>query len=149
MIKGNRKELKQYYGINPNLDKALGYLEKTDLELLTPDRYEIDGDNVYLKISEYDTKKPDELKAEAHRVYGDIQYVVSGVEEIGVAELKNAVLTGEFDTAKDIGFYDSEMDFIHLDPGEFVILFPEDVHKPKCSFDDPVRVRKALVKFLL
>ena len=149
MIKDNKSNLKKYQGMNKNLDKALQYLETTDLKALVPGKYEIDGDNAYLKISEYTTKASSELKAEAHRLYGDIQYVVSGTEDIGVAELGDASPIGDFDTTKDIGFYDAQLQYVHLDADDFAILFPEDVHMPKCASAEPTKVTKALVKFRL
>ena len=48
-------------------------------------KYEVDGDNIFIKVLSYDTKADlAECRTEAHNAYIDIQVTLAGVEGIGV-----------------------------------------------------------------
>ena len=52
MIYDILENLEQYTGLFEYLDTAIAYLAQTDLEALPAGRTDIDGDNVYLTVSE-------------------------------------------------------------------------------------------------
>ena len=82
-VKGNLKNWQSTPGIQ-GLEGAFEYLARTDLSALPLGRTDIEGDDVYVMISEAETRSPEQVKFEAHRRYIDIQLVVRGQEAIGV-----------------------------------------------------------------
>ena len=55
-----------------------------------------------------------------------------------------------YDTGKDIAFFtepDLHVNRVVLEPGNFVLLYPHEAHKPQIrAFDGPQEVKKAVVK---
>ena len=47
---------KLYTSLSERIAKAFAYINKTDLLQIDPGKYEIDGDNIFALIQEYDTK---------------------------------------------------------------------------------------------
>ena len=135
-----------YSGISQNLNKGFEFLKSADLLTLKPGRHEIDGNEVFALVSEYDTKNHPECRPEAHQTYSDIQYIISGREAIGFVTLNNQLITSEFDPAKDITFYSCETSPLILEAGMFAVFFPQDVHRPCMQIDGPVKVKKVVVK---
>ena len=74
MIFDSAKNLDFYrgLGIEGRYNKAVDFLQNTDLENLAPGKYEIDGKNVYANVTEYTTIPWEEAKYESHHDYTDI-----------------------------------------------------------------------------
>jgi YhcH/YjgK/YiaL family protein len=135
-----------YEPISENLRKGFEFLRNTELSSLEVGRYEIDGKNVFALVSEYDSKKPEDCRLEAHRVYADIQYIVSGKEYIGFDTIGNQTILTEYNPEKDIIFYTGETTQLCLASGMFAVFFPQDVHRPCMQIDGPEKVKKVVVK---
>jgi len=121
-----------YYDMHPGFEKAFAFLRSSDLADLPPERYEIDGDNLFCTISNGPARTRDEAQLEAHKKYIDIQYVIGGTEEMGWRPTPTCVMSvAGYDKDKDIEFFrDAPVSWTELKPGSFVILFPEDAHAP-------------------
>ncbi len=145
----NRKEIAVlYFKHKDRWDKAFAFLKENDLTKLEVKRYDIDGDNAYALISEYLTKNEEDARYEAHRNYIDIQYVITGKEQIGVApmSMKKEVLE-PYDATKDIMFLSvNQFNNIKADPDRFFIFFPDDIHRPGLKDGENSQVRKVVVK---
>ena len=146
MIRDKLKHYKEYERLSDNIKNGLEYLESTDFSKLKDGRYELFG-NCYVNIQTYTTK--DDADFEAHREFADLQYIISGEEQIGVTDYNNCKTTIDYDPIKDIEFLSGEGAFFTLNEGEFMILYPEDAHKPSIKIDTPKEVRKAVVKIKL
>ncbi|MFZ0283379.1 MAG: YhcH/YjgK/YiaL family protein [Bacteroidales bacterium] len=137
-----------YFKNRERWDKAFNFLKTTDLSALELKRYDIDGDNLYVAVSEYLSKNEEDARYEAHQKYIDIQYVVSGNELIGVGPVsqKQDVLV-PYDPAKDIEFM-TVRDGVNFKatPDKFFIFFPSDLHRPGLKDGVNVQVRKVVVK---
>src|SRR3954470_16939039 len=81
---------KQYHFNQAAWDKAFAYLKNTDLKNLANGKHVIDGDNVYAIVTEAPTKDYDKTAFESHRKYIDLQYVITGEENMAKAPV-NAV----------------------------------------------------------
>lgn len=145
----NRRELAiSYFNHKDRWDKSFAFLKETDLTTLELRRYDIDGDNAYALVSEYLTKNEEDARYEAHQNYIDLQYVVSGKEQIGVApmSMKKDVLEA-YDPQRDIEFMTvSQGTDFKADPGKFFIFFPDDIHRPGLKDGENAQVRKVVVK---
>ena len=147
MIKDNIKNAEKYFSLSDDIKKALLYLQNTDFKSLKSGRYYIDGDNMYVNLDEYETRISDRI--EAHRKYIDIQYIVKGEENIGVATLDNLTPITEYDTDKDIIFYKGDANLHTVKENEFIIFYPEDAHLPCQIIKNQGHVKKAVVKILI
>lgn len=135
-----------YASISENLKIGFNFLATTDFTHLEPGKYEIEGKDVFALISEYQSKEHQDCRLEAHRIYADIQYIVSGKEIIGFAPLKNQEVTDEYSIDKDIIFFSGETMPLILEPGMFAVFFSQDVHRPCMQLDGPGKVKKVVVK---
>ncbi|MGN1152637.1 MAG: YhcH/YjgK/YiaL family protein, partial [Candidatus Gastranaerophilaceae bacterium] len=133
MIKDKLINASYYYSLSKYLKTGLEWLIRTDLENLSDGKYTIDGNNVYANIQTYETKE--DAKYEAHRKYIDIQYIIKGVERVGVSDLSSCTSCIPYDSEKDIEFFDinTNEEFVKLVEGDFLILYPQDTHKPSIS----------------
>ena len=149
MIKDSLNNYDKYTDLSSNIIKGLKYLKNTDFNLLNDGKYFIDGEILYVNIQTYITKSNADY--EAHRDYADIQYIISGQENIGVTDYTTCSTTIEYNKENDIEFLNGHGDFIKMDTGDFMILYPDDAHKPSISIDikSPQKVRKAVVKVKL
>lgn len=152
MKKDNLNNAKLYYNISKNIEIGLKYLENTDFSAIEDGKYEIDGNNVYALVQSYHSKPLEQGKFEAHRKYIDIQYIYSGQELMGFADLSEFDEATEYDEAKDIIFLspkvDCKQEFVTLNAGCFVIFEPQDAHMPSLAVDCPNFVKKIVIKAL-
>ncbi len=136
----------------PLLMKGLRFLKETDLSKLPAGRNEIAGDNLFALVQEYQPDARENRKAETHAKYIDIQYLVSGEEFIGYANLTGAAEVAEDRLAdKDAVFYKNVRDEtdIKVVAGMYAIFFPWDIHRPGCVDKPGVTVRKVVLKIKL
>ena len=134
--------------LSERMRKAFEFLSTADLVNLPLGRNEIDGDAVYANVNEYTTTPAAEKDMEAHRLYYDVQYVVSGEEVLQYAQLEGLKATTGFDVVNDYALYEAPQPCtsVVLRAGDMAVLAPEDAHKPGCQLDGPCAVRKVVVK---
>lgn len=148
MILDSIKNAERYYALLPRLRRVFEYMATTDIAALTVGRHDIDGDNLFVNVSELDLRPLEAAHLEAHNRYVDVQVVVGGEETFGWIERCNChEPEGEFDTERDILFYaDKPQTFYTLRSGQFTLLFPEDAHAPMLGEGS---VRKLIFKVAL
>lgn len=134
-----------YWALGPGIARGLQFLAETDLASLAPGRHELDGKRLFALVSDYTSKPPAEGRWEAHRRYLDLQYVVSGVERMGVA-LIDRLTAGDYDADRDLLWLSGTGDFLTFGAGQFMILWPGDAHMPGIDAGVPGPVRKVVVK---
>lgn len=135
-----------YASISANLQKGFDFLTQPDLTSLANGRHDIDGNEVFALVSEYDSKEHADCRLEAHRTYTDIQYIVSGREAIGYAPLGAQKILVEFNAEKDIVFFTGDTTPLNVESGMFAVFFPQDVHRPCMQINGPEKVKKIVVK---
>lgn len=141
---------KAYWDKLPSaLAKTLAHLAKAETKALPVGRYEIDGDDIFFMVSEYETKAPSELKAETHSEYIDIQFLAGGAELIGWAE-KEAGYPYEYldEKGNDAVFYASvpNESFVLLKEDCYAVLTENDIHRPCCMVGESAPVKKIVAK---
>ena len=134
-----------YAALGPGIARGLQFLTETDLAGLAQGRHELDGARLYALVSDYTPKPQAEGRWEAHRRYLDLQYVVSGVERIGVAPVAS-LAADNYDADRDMLWLAGAGDFLTLGAGQFIILWPGDAHMPGIDAGVPGPVRKVVVK---
>lgn len=131
---------------NTTLSRAFDYLLNTDFSAVQTGRHEIDGDNIYAMVSEYEPKNRDECLWEAHKKYIDVQYIAEGSEKMGYANVRDLGIKEEYNPEKDCLFLDGEGSFLLCRPGTFAVFGPEDAHMPGVSSGKAGKVKKVVVK---
>ncbi len=147
MVSMNISYAKKYDYLNEKFQLAYQFLEREDLAELKPGVQEL-ALGVEIRIQHYDTILPEEGRFEAHRNHFDIQYVVEGTELMGVTDVKYLTANTEYDAGDDVTFYE-EPDVssgVVLKEKEYIILAPEDAHKPRCAAGSISFVKKIVVK---
>lgn len=154
MITGYLSNMQNELALYPSaLQAGFRFLLETDLSALTLGRHDVQGDQIYITVAEYETEPKSKRRPEAHQRYLDIQYICLGEEVIGSAPLEAAGEIAE-DCLKerDVVYYKgvTQEAEITLLPGMFAVYFPWDVHRPNCSVGGRAgKVRKVVVKIAM
>ena len=151
MIYDRLSNAEQYYVLGEKFKKAFDFLKNTDLKNIKDGSYEIDGKNIYANVQSLKTKPIEEKKWEVHRRYIDIQYVIKGEEKMGYGILEDfKTVTSSYDSEKDIEFLNGEkFNFVNVEAGDFVIFFNNDVHAPMLAKNEPLEIKKVIVKIAI
>jgi biofilm protein TabA len=150
MIFGNVKDLESSFAwLQKPLKIAVEHLKQTDFTALPVGNYDLQGKDIYVQVFDMTTKVFAETRAEVHRQYIDVQYLCSGAEKIGVAsETGNNQVAEDLLGQRDLLFYTGmeNESTLNMTPGSFAVFFPTDVHRPGVAFDQPLTVRKVVIK---
>ena len=148
MIADTLKNAKLYYGVNPKFEKAFDFIRTAIEEKKPVGKYEIDGKELYASVQEYTTKAPEDAKAEGHRNYIDIQYIIEGTEIMEIEDISGAELCSDYNSEKDVEFYKNAQkpSVCVFEDNEYAIFFPHDIHRPGMSYGRAQTVKKIVVK---
>src|SRR5690606_21846564 len=136
-----------YKGIHPGVEKALNYIQNNYLKDLPMGKHEIEGDAIFVILKEYQTKQIGGGNLlESHRKYIDVQYIVEGVEQMGVTMHTGQEPQKKYDAADDYMLFDEPYDLITVSKGMFAIFFPDDIHMPDITTGESSKVKKAVIK---
>lgn len=134
-----------YAALGASFQDAFAFLGHGDLGTIPAGTYELDGRRVYAVVQDYQSKRAEEGKWEAHRKYIDLQYVVSGRERFGYAPA-GRMAAGPYDEERDLERPDGDGAFVELRAGDFMLLWPGEAHMPGMAIGEPAEVRKVVVK---
>ena len=149
MILDSLKNKAQYASLHPRFQQVFDFIDNNDVASLPCGRHDIDGDNIFVVVQEWDLRELKEARLELHRKYIDIQLLLCGPNEVfGWSEKKDCLTPeADFDEAKDIQFFtDTPQCFYTVGEGQFTILFPEDGHAPMLGEG---HVKKCIFKIAL
>ena len=130
------------------MNRVLHFLQDTDLAGLPVGQILLEPDSIIVYVQEYTTSPASELLFETHEKFIDMQVMVSGQEIIAYAPKRGLKPKGTYDNAKDIAFFEEPEEFaaIAMHPGDYVVMKPQDGHKPRCVLSQPCKVKKIVVK---
>lgn len=128
----------------PKYAKIGDFLEKNGYGLSTG-KYEI-NDECYMASSAYSTSVEDGV-FEGHLRYIDVQIVTDGEEYVWVQDVKCCKESVPYDEARDVAFYTADTwHKICLTKGYFLVLEPEDIHRPGVAVNESKEVKKYVFK---
>ena len=133
----------------PCAEKILKFIKENDCSKLQPGQIDIDGQNLFVKVMEYEPKPATENRFETHQVNADLQYVVSGIELMQVAPASSLTSITEYDKIGDYQFYTAQNDISEfvVREGQFVVFYPGQAHKTACLYqNNKNRVKKIVFK---
>lgn len=140
------KHAELYYPLHEKMKVAFDYLRNNDFDNIEPGKYEIDGEDVYAIVQQYDSKPLSSGKWEAHKKYLDIQYIHSGKEKMGYSNSQKMIVTQEYSDYNDIMFLKGEGNFLIAEAGSFSIFLPTDIHMPGIAMHLSAPIRKVVIK---
>lgn len=147
MLGMNVKNIGKYDFNNSRFRIAYDFLRSSDLEALPEGRVDL-GEGVYYTVSNYCTLPASERRFETHEKYFDIQCIISGQESIELTDRALLEPDTAYDPEKDVTFYKEPAysGSVGLGAGDFLIVTPEDAHKPHCDFGGEHAVKKLVIK---
>lgn len=133
-----------YKAINPRIQFVCDFVNSHNLNSFHNCTVEIDGQNVFANFCSSPAKTKTEAQVETHNQMLDIQIPLSCEETMGYIPRKK-LPDGKYDANKDVTFYNNKpQQYINVNPGEFVIFFPQDGHAP-CISDEAI-INKVIFK---
>ena len=90
--------------IQEKVYSAINFIKGLNKEKLSLGRYEVSEDFFYL-VMEYETKEEEMCRLESHRKYIDIQYILSGEENMKVSNINTLISESNYDETNDIQFW--------------------------------------------
>lgn len=132
--------------------EVIEHLRVTDFASKDVGSYPLRGKDIYVQVIDTATRSLNETKPEFHHKYLDVHFLVRGVERIGFAcDTKDHTVV-ESHPERDLYFYDSAgnaENFVNMAPGCFAVFYPWDIHRPAVALDEPMSIRKVVVKVAL
>lgn len=143
----DREALEAHYTRFPERWRlAANYLAGVDTTDLPTGRTDL-SEEVYVTVSRYTTKNPEDALYESHREYIDLQYIVSGSEYIGITRSSELPIAVPYDSQKDIAFYRTGPGEERLaEAGRLFVFFPRDKHRPCIKSLRHTTVKKIVIK---
>lgn len=146
MVFGNIRDLKDYGYLEEDVLKCFEYAKNHDLLAYETGSHEIDGDNLFVNIVEYETTTPENRLWEAHRQYLDLHFMLRGPEQIDVNFIDN-MEQKEFVEKDDFLPLEGEKNsHVVLTEGDFLLCYPKDAHRTAVQVEKPVKIKKAIFK---
>lgn len=150
MVFQNLKNHDKYDLSNERFQAAFQFLKREDLGQLEDGNYPIWGEEVFAMVQSFETALEKDRRFEAHDIYFDIQNLLEGEERIDVLARSSCEIT-ENPEGKDICFLEPKGEFSQmlLQAGDYLILSPEEAHRPAVAVHNPMSCRKVVVKVKL
>lgn len=107
------------------------------------------NDNIKIKIEVLQTEDSTDRVFENHKIHTDIHYCIKGTERIELIFDKDSVNTlKEYDSNTDIEFFENDTAkvVVVLQENDFVVIYPDELHKPCCSVQENSELEKYIVK---
>lgn len=146
MIYDTIENLSQYKGMSKNVDIAIRYILNNDLNTLPLGKTQIDGDKVFVNVSEMETIPGEKASFEMHQDYIDLQMDLDGTElfEVAFGETK---ITKPYDSTTDSCLLDAVTSCAGmLCPGRFILFQAMEPHKPAIRAQGCDKVKKLVFK---
>lgn len=133
------------------IQRAVDYLKENDFTQMDVGVYEIQGKEIFAQVMDATTGPVNEKRPETHRKYIDVQYLASGSERQGFTPNTGVYPVLEAHDDRDLYFYEKveNESFFELTPGSFCVYYPWDIHRPAVMKDQPMVIRKVVVKVAL
>ena len=146
MIYGNIHQKETYVFLPAPVQRCLSLARTAEFAALAPGSHPIDGDALFVNIAAYTTGPEETRSWEAHKDYLDIHVLSEGEEYIDLGFLESMTC----------GAYHKDSDYqevtgtararVLMRPGDFLICYPEDAHKPGIAAGEPAPLKKGIFK---
>ncbi len=130
-----------------NFERAIDFLRKLDCNAPKLGMYELEN-GMTCCVRECRTEQECNRAFETHDRYYDIHFILQGEEYVGLAERARLRARKAYDPTEDITFYDCPEHYsrVLLQRGSYLIVGPQEAHRPLVCVDGEKPVIKAVVK---
>lgn len=148
MIFDSVENASRYFGMDRQLDAGLKLLSSTDFSCMDAGKHEIEGSQVFYMVQNPALLEMSQTKWEHHEKYIDIQFALTGGEQIAWLPTQDIADWDPMDTQKDIAFARNQQagTLLNMEKGRFAVFFPTDAHRPCIAAADIRESRKVVVK---
>ena len=145
MIIDTLDHLGLYSSLHPLFADVVDYLKNHDLQTMEPGKYPIKDKDLFLNLQVVRQRTRETAFLETHIQMIDIQLPLSCPETFGFTPLCD-LPEFQYDTENDITKYGDTkpQTYVTVNPGQFVIFFPQDGHAP-CILEKE-EIKKAIFK---
>lgn len=145
MIISTLKNSHRIESLHPLFGKLFEYVKQHDLLHQETGKIVLDGDNLFINNVAAEGVPEDKQVLEIHRDYIDVHILLEGSETIGWKALEDLKEEKQpYAKDSDCALYtDKPTTFVKMQPGEFIIVFPEDPHAPLIGKG---KIRKLIAK---
>lgn len=145
MIIDTLDNLGKYVALNPQFAEVVEFLKTHDLQTMEVGSYPIKDKDVALKLSLTEQRTKETAFLETHIDMIDIQVPITCAETFGYSPLCD-LPAFEYNAEQDITKYGDTkpQTYVTVNPGQFVIFFPQDGHAP-CIIEEE-EIKKAIFK---
>lgn len=127
----------------PLLNDFKKHYKVTDFQL---GKIEIDSDYFFALGLEYETKSEDVGLWESHRKYLDIHLILEGEEVVNISDISLMNSIKEYEEDYEL-FSGEKTHSLTLNSGDFLLLFPNEVHKTSIiTPKGPSKIKKLVFK---
>lgn len=136
-----------YKGMDVKVDKAIEYIQNTKFQYLNTGMQEVDGEELFFNLIEYETKEEEERFWESHKKYIDVHYILDGEEFVGYEQFERMSLKEDYNEQDDFFLLEGKLQTkVKLQKGDFMICYPQDVHMTGIKVNEKHMVRKVVFK---
>ncbi|HIZ64312.1 MAG TPA: YhcH/YjgK/YiaL family protein, partial [Candidatus Blautia pullicola] len=146
MVFGNIRDLKDYGYLEAEVLKCFEYAKNHDLLSYEKGSHEIEGDNLFVNIVEYETTTPENRFWEAHKKYLDLHFMLKGPEQIDVNFIDNMEQKEFVDKDDFLPLEGEANSHVVLTEGDFLLCYPKDAHRTAVQVNTPAVIKKAIFK---
>lgn len=147
LIFGNIKYLNPFYEDNKHIKMFCEFINSNDLSKFSKGIHNIDSENFFVNIVEYNSKNEDLGFWEAHKKYLDIHFMINGCERIKMNFIDNMVQENYKEDDDFLSIKSGrENSYVDLYEGDFLVCYPHDVHMTALKIEESIYVKKAIFK---
>ena len=146
MVFGNIRDLKDYGYLEAEVLKCFEYAKNHDLLSYEKGSHEIEGDNLFVNIVEYETTTPENRFWVAHKKYLDLHFMLKGPEQIDVNFIDNMEQKEFVDKDDFLPLEGEANSHVVLTEGDFLLCYPKDAHRTAVQVNTPAVIKKAIFK---
>ncbi|ALC89095.1 hypothetical protein AM500_04280 [Bacillus sp. FJAT-18017] len=150
MIADQIRNYELYKGMIERVDLAVEYIQTHTFAGLQTGMHEVEGQEIFFNLIEYETKAVEARFWESHKKYLDFHYILEGKEFIGHEQFDRMTIKQEYEEEDDFYLLNGKVQSkVKLEQGDFMLLFPNDGHMTGIKVDGPEKVRKVVFKILI
>lgn len=146
MIYDKLDNIETYKSLSEDIYEGLEFLRQASPDIANG-VYQLNP-RVKAIVTEYETKTANENGFEAHKRYLDIQCTLKGIEKVCCHPIEKLEETTPYSEENDAALYAANVQSQEMVIGEgyFAIFYPQDGHMPQLCVEEPMQVKKVVVK---
>ena len=147
MICAKLNEAPSYRVIHPRLDRVLDMLDPDTLSRIGTSKIKLEDDALFVTRFDVSTVTDETRLFEYHQRYLDVFTLVKGCERVDLA--CPALLELREHSGDYWGCEGEAEQSVILRPGDFLVLFPGDAHRPGMAAGKPQAISRVVFKILI